>query len=577
MCAADLPENNVNVLDVKPDQVSVSSPLFWHKSAPKAVRINYAAELFTDGWAAWQSHLKKRGTPADPAELTQGGKDAVYWTISDDKNIQTEGMEPRLLAALDALARCRAMPKLAADLPAEQWWAELEQLLARVSEAENLSLADGPLMHQLLRGELALTLAYCFPEINSCRQLAQSANLALSWGIQNLLDGEGFPHARHLPLLGPLLACWTRCRSMGDGVSGGCWTSAAEEQYQLLVRNALRLARPDGATAFCQEWAGSYNPDLFAAALKFNADRANRRIAEMVLPRFGSKAPKKTKHKSLPSPAVHSPWAEAAVFRPEWSRKGERLTVLYPGKQVQLELSCGEVLLRGPWELEVRLDDRLLDAESDWEETCWVSDEDVDYLELEIRLAEGFRVQRHITFARQDRVMLLADAVLGQRSGQIDYSCTLPLCRDVVFNRAEETREGILNVAKPRVLVVPLALPQRRGEEGIGQFEQRESCLELAQSREGCRMFTPLWFDFDRRRMSRPLLWRQLTVGESLRNQSPDVAVGYRIQVGNRQWLVYRSLAEPANRTLLGHNLSTEMLLAQFGSDGEVEPLIEIE
>ena len=31
------------------------------------------------------------------------------------------------------------------------------------------------------------------------------------------------------------------------------------------------------------------------------------------------------------------------------------------------------------------------------------------------------------------------------------------------------------------------------------------------------------------------------------------------------------------NRTLLGHNLATEMLIARFDKKGEVEPLIEIE
>jgi len=49
------------------------------------------------------------------------------------------------------------------------------------------------------------------------------------------------------------------------------------------------------------------------------------------------------------------------------------------------------------------------------------------------------------------------------------------------------------------------------------------------------------------------------------------------VALGNRQWLIYRSLGQPGNRTLLGHNLSTEMLVARFDKSGEVEPLIEIE
>ena len=32
-----------------------------------------------------------------------------------------------------------------------------------------------------------------------------------------------------------------------------------------------------------------------------------------------------------------------------------------------------------------------------------------------------------------------------------------------------------------------------------------------------------------------------------------------------------------ANRTLLGHNLATESLIARFGKDGEVTSIVEIE
>ena len=69
----------------------------------------------------------------------------------------------------------------------------------------------------------------------------------------------------------------------------------------------------------------------------------------------------------------------------------------------------------------------------------------------------------------------------------------------------------------------------------------------------------------------------QLTVAESMKVQPADVAVGYRVARGGRQWLIYRSLAPPKNRTLLGHNLSTELLVARFTREGEVKPLLEIE
>ena len=88
---------------------------------------------------------------------------------------------------------------------------------------------------------------------------------------------------------------------------------------------------------------------------------------------------------------------------------------------------------------------------------------------------------------------------------------------------------------------------------------------------------SPLFIDLDRSRFRRRMTWRQLTVAESLAPVPRDVAVGFRIAIGDRQWIIYRSLAASGNRTLLGHNLATESLIARFGEDGEVTSIVEIE
>jgi hypothetical protein len=83
--------------------------------------------------------------------------------------------------------------------------------------------------------------------------------------------------------------------------------------------------------------------------------------------------------------------------------------------------------------------------------------------------------------------------------------------------------------------------------------------------------------DLKRKRTGKPLTWRRLTVAEERRVQPADRAVGYRVQIGRKQWLVYRSLAPIANRTVLGKNLSSEFLVARFNQDGECDPILEIE
>ena len=121
-------------------------------------------------------------------------------------------------------------------------------------------------------------------------------------------------------------------------------------------------------------------------------------------------------------------------------------------------------------------------------------------------------------------------------------------------------------------------IPEWRAEKRIGELAHSCEGLELRQSQGGGRLFAPLFADLDRRRYRKKLTWRQLTVAESLQVQPPEVAAGYRVALGeHHQWLIYRSLAPKANRTLLGHNLSTEMLVARFDRSGKVDPLVEIE
>jgi hypothetical protein len=252
--------------------------------------------------------------------------------------------------------------------------------------------------------------------------------------------------------------------------------------------------------------------------------------------------------------------------------------VAYGDRQVRMELRCGgEMLWSGAWQLELRRNGRSARPLSPWEEATRVCDKEADYLELSGEWSRGLRVERQILLARKDRFLFLADAVLARQSSTLNYRACLPLASAVHFQGADESREGFLAARGRRAIVLPLALSEWRAEARSGSLEQTDHGLELVQSARGRAMFAPLFFDLEPARFGRPLTWRRLTVAENLQAVADDVAAGFRVQVGPRQWLVYRSLAAKANRTLLGHNLATETLVARFQRDGEVDPLLEIE
>ncbi|MBI3837069.1 MAG: hypothetical protein HY288_03940 [Planctomycetia bacterium] len=476
---------------------------------------------------------------------------------------------------LECLAWCGALPRLTAHLPSRPWWQLVNRLISIASNEG--PTADDVLAMQLLGGELPLALAYSFPEIETCQELADEGRRTISRSIDELLDGEGLPHGRHLHLLRPLLACWTRSQAIGHELSQGWCDRETQRQYAGLVEHALRLSRTNGQQVFSRADSKPWDSNLLKTALSFADDRATERVFRLV--ENGRQALRKIRGKTLPSPAFQDEWAGLAMLRPDWSRKAPRLTVSYGGQRVATELSVdSRCLWSGIWKLDVRFNGRPLERVANWEQTCWVSDDEVDYLELEMRLSEEVTVQRHMLLGRNDRFVFLADAVLGIQQGTIEYRGTLPSSGHSSFDPERETREGSLLVGpRPRARVLPLALNEWRTGASRGNLQASHDGLELTQGAEGQCLFAPLFIDLDASRLNKEVTWRQLTVAQQREITPSDVAVGYRAQVGKSQWLVYRSLATPDIRTVLGKNLMTEFLVGHFQTDGHVKTLLEIE
>jgi len=247
------------------------------------------------------------------------------------------------------------------------------------------------------------------------------------------------------------------------------------------------------------------------------------------------------------------------------------------GQIVEVHWGVGRhVLGAGAWPLELEVDGLAVLPPARWEEVCRQTEDGVEYVELEGRAGRGIRVCRHVMVAQKDGFLFLADAIVLCRPAELRYSAILPLGRKIICEPAAETWEARLVDGRRRAWVLPLALPEWREDPRRGELVPVESGLALRRLAKGRALFAPLFIDLNARRQGKPLTWRALTVAENFRIQPADVAVGYRVQIGSQQWLVYRSLGPKGNRSLLGHNLVSETLIARFAK-GQVEPLIEIE
>ncbi|MGD9128289.1 MAG: hypothetical protein PVH19_13005, partial [Planctomycetia bacterium] len=175
-------------------------------------------------------------------------------------------------------------------------------------------------------------------------------------------------------------------------------------------------------------------------------------------------------------------------------------------------------------------------------------------------------------------------------SSKLQYTASLPLVSSVTVDENAESREirltGIKHskaskagkpASKPAATVLPIGLFEWKAA-GTGSLHRAaDGRLELSMTGTPYGLYVPLFFDLNVKRMAKPLTWRTLTVAESLEVVEPDCAVGYRVQAGDEQWLIYRSLDLAENRTVLGENLIAETLIAQFDETGETDPLVMVQ
>ena len=550
-------------------------------------------------WSAWMRRLGKRASQADLFAIAPGGRSPFAW-------FEIDGKKPRSGAAFaGAHGAVEESPELAEFLSAtddgrlavapekvvywayrlgrrptewtpDDWLTLFRRLIAIAADAQEHAPSDVDAERLLLCGELPAVLSHLFPEVRSAWALRRDARRALAASLLDPHDGEGVLDVRSWSAAPSFWASWTRLRLLfGADLP---WNAKAEQQFQFALRQALRHVSGDGALAWSEPrlrptrallaiWNDLADDDDYAAA-----------AAERRLLRPGDVSTK-SKSTSPPDAGIHSEWAGCSVLAAGWKPSRPKLFVAHAGDRCHLELAAGKSLLGGgEYDFTVRCDGKELQPRDEYGVVLWEDDEDVAYLELEIELSGGARLQRQMLLAKQDRMLLLADALLGdgeQRDWEV--GCSLPLASGVQLTPADDAHEARIQVGEKAYLAFPLAASEWRGAPSDAVLACENDRITWSRSVRGRHVFNPLWICLKPAALQRPFTWRQLTVAEQRLIIARDVAVGYRVQHGSNQWALYRSLEPAASRTLLGCNLVYQFMLGKFTTQGTVEPLLEIE
>jgi hypothetical protein len=286
------------------------------------------------------------------------------------------------------------------------------------------------------------------------------------------------------------------------------------------------------------------------------------------------------------APGYYNEAEKVALLRRAKRPPHDELLVDFHGSETDIALKAAGIrILEGAWSWNASAAGQALTAIGNWQESCWHRDWRCDYLELELTLNGGWRLERQMLLARRDRFLYLADAFIGPFNdeaatpvAEIRHTSSLPLARDMAWSPARQTREGWLaDDGKRRATIIPPATPEWRAEFSHGQLHGDGNRLALSHAARGRTLYAPLWIDLDPKRLRRPITWRKLTVAENREIVPRNVAVAYRVQAGSQQWLFYRSFTPRGNRTFLGQNYASEFACCRFLPTGEAEEIIAID
>jgi hypothetical protein len=427
-----------------------------------------------------------------------------------------------------------------------------------------------------------LTLARLFADIEACRCLEADASTALVEEIMRLASADGTVGLTGSTAMVDRVVRWTTARELGRLTGGIPWDTETDHRWAAAATAAVRLLGSGG-----RELCGAGRlPACFTAPLLVAVGRGGdviaksaRRTARLLRKGGGADADAKL----LPR-AMHDPAAAVAVIRTGWQKHAVRVLLDYRDATPRLEIAAHDrMLVEGTWQWQVSLHGKPLEAEAAWSVSGWESDRQASFLEISAPLGHGLHINRQIVVVPDERIVLLADAITTTAAAGdipsgtgLEYRGLLPLVPPLDTDMAEETREICVYDTAMRCMALPLALPEWTAAGG-GRFSATPEGLVLEQRTAARRLYAPVWLDCDPARVGGPLTWRQLTVADTRMNLPPHQAVGYRVQAGLRQWLVYQSLDSPRNRTLLGCNVSCDFLFGRIKRSGEVARTLEIQ
>jgi len=446
-------------------------------------------------------------------------------------------------------------------------------------------LSDPFLDLSLLRNcELPWLAGVVFAGVKGADKLRVAAAELLEHELCERTDDFGAPHAELLPRLPLWLAVVTRIVQTAALEEIPLWDADAAEHYRSLIEKIAPLIRPDGTFAMSRVqtpearefaeavlWASGW-PDTEAALQTLLTPLRRAVKGGAAATRSSSRRPPEI----CIGPVNQSDDAGWAVLRTHWGARADRCTVTHDQPAMNIELAVqGQTILDGEWFSEITMAEKTTPFRGSWSCVCWQTDQDADYVEMQLFIRGVVRVERQILLSRTRQFCMIAESLADIKGGQFSYRTQLPLVTGVKSTTSSRTREVLLDAGGVPLRVFPVLLPERHVVSSPGQFG---ADFRFQTTASGSAWYNPILIDWSPARRTAEATWKSLTVAEQQKVLKPESASGHRLKVGNHQWLIYRSLRQSIEpRSVLGHQTRYETVIGAVEPNGDITPLLLVE
>jgi hypothetical protein len=443
----------------------------------------------------------------------------------------------------------------------------------------------------------AWQLSLLLTPVSSVTASRKIAAAEISRCLMQCTDDEGMVHGSFTKCLDSWLIPLVCSAVWAHVFQEQLWGKKADARFAACLSRFSLWLTSEGVSALSPAAATPQQqtpPDLgvlLQLGLKVSSAKGRRKIEKLVQrsvegsnaerrAAFLSKsAPRRKEKKSETASCWQSDQSCMAIMRSSLNLHADLLLLEWHSADLQIALSAGGTgIINGTWDWQIQINETIIEGPGTWACTCWFLDHEAAFVELELQGIRDCRVIRQALLLRDEHTIILTDSIKATApDAVIRYRSSLDLQPTVVADPDAVTRETLLRSDGLKIRSFPVWLDDDRVLSAPGTARCVDGQLQLtAEGRGGVTV--PLVLDWHPQRSKTPADWTRLTVAENRRNVSSGEAAGFRLRTGKRQWLIYRSLAQPAvSRTVLGMHSRDETVYGRVLSDGVIEHMLLVE